>query len=286
MSGGSIVYFEPNTVAEVAEILARVPDARCLAGGQTLVAAMNLGSVRPPALVSLQRIEQLKEIRPQPDGGVIVGAMATHRSIERSMHFTGGLDIVRQAAKLIAHPAIRTVGTIGGAICHADPAADYPAVLVAADATITIVSVRGRRSIPAREFFVNFLTSALAADELAIEVHFPPAQAMVGVYEKFFRADGDFATVSVALMLAVEKGSCAAVRIALGSCGPTPVRVPEAEACLLGSRLDSSAIRQGTNLLVKAAEPMDDVRGTAAYRRLLIPRLVERAIQRAQSTIG
>ena len=283
MSGDSVAFYEPGTASEAAAILARVPDARCLAGGQTLVAGMNLGPLRPAALVSLQRIEALKEIHPQPDGGVTVGAMATHRAVARAECFSGGLDIVRQAARRIAHPAIRTMGTIGGSICHADPAADYPAVLVAAEATITALSVRGERSLPAREFFVNFLTTALAEDELVTAIHLPPAKSMVGVYEKFARTDGDFATVSVALMLTVEGERCTKIRLALGSCGPTPIRVPEAEAHLVGSRLDKPAIRKAANLLVQATAPMNDVRGSADYRRMLVPQLVQQVIDKARA---
>ena len=166
--------------------------------------------------------------------------MATHRAVAWAECFSGGLDIVRQAARRVAHPAIRTMGTIGGSICHADPAADYPAVLVAAEATITALSVRGERS-SAREFFVNFLTTALAEDELVTAIHFPPAKSMVGVYEKFARTDGDFDSLR-GLMITVEGERCTKIRLALGSCGPTPIRVPEAEA-----RLGRIATRQADN---------------------------------------
>ena len=157
-------------------------------------------------------------------------------------------------------------------------------MLVATEATITALSVRGERSLRAGDFFVNFLTTALAEDELVTAIHFPPAKSMVGVYEKFARTDGDFATVSVALMLSVEGERCAKIRLALGSCGPTPIRVPEAEAQLLGSRLDKHAVHKAANLLVQATEPMNDVRGSADYRRMLVPRLVQQAIDKAQSS--
>jgi len=106
---------------------------------------------------------------------------------------------------------------------------------------------------------------------------------MVGVYEKFARTDGDFATVSIALMLSVEGERCTKIRLALGSCGPTPIRVPEAEAQLLGSRLDKPAIRKAANLVVQATTPMNDLRGSADYRRMLVPRLVQQAIEKARS---
>ncbi|MCZ7658118.1 MAG: FAD binding domain-containing protein [Xanthobacteraceae bacterium] len=123
----AVEFYEPRTIADAVAILASVPDARCLAGGQTLVAGMNMGSAfRPPALVSLQGIAELAEITQRADGVIVVGAMATHEAVARSQLFRGGCEVVREAAGRIAHPAIRTRGTMGGSICHADPAADYP----------------------------------------------------------------------------------------------------------------------------------------------------------------
>ncbi len=173
-------------------------------------------------------------------------------------------------------------GTIGGSICHADPVADYPGVLVALDAEIEAASVGGRRWIRADEFFVDFLTTSLRAGELVTRVRFaaPPPTA-VGVYEKFARADGDFATVSVAVMLAMEGGVCIGIGLALGSCGPTPVRSRDAERNLLGTTLSDEAIAEACAVFDGIARPMDDVRGSAAYRRMLIPRLVRRAVLRA-----
>ena len=156
-------------------------------------------------------------------------------------------------------------------------------MLVAAEATITALSVRGERSLSAREFFVNFLTTALAEDELVTAIHLPPAKSMVGVYEKFARTDGDFATVSVALMLTVEGERCTKIRLALGSCGPTPIRVPEAEARLVGLRNSTSRqFAKPQTYCVQATAPMNDVRGSADYRRMLVPQLVQQVIDKAQ----
>lgn len=279
-----VEFYEPRTIAEAVAVLASVPDACCLAGGQTLVAGMNMGPLfRPPALVSLQRIDELKGITQRPDGTVVVGAMVTHRTVAQSELFGGGLEVVREAAGCIAHPAIRTMGTIGGSICHADPAADYPAVLVATDATVVVTGLSEIREIPAAEFFVDFMTTSIEPDELVTAITFPPAPAdAVSVYEKFTRASGDFATVSVALALSLRHGRCESVRIALGSCGPTPVRAAAAEQRLVQTSLDESDIQDAGRILCDAAAPMDDVRGTADYKLMLIPRLLGRTIQRAQ----
>lgn len=274
---------EPVTIAEAVAILARDPDARCLAGGQSLVAALNTRSFAMPPLVSLQRIEELRGIWPADDGAVTVGAMSTHRDVARADCFRAGLEIVPKAAAHIAHPAIRTMGTMGGSICHADPAADYPGVLAACGATIKLASVRGSRDLPANAFFVDFLTTATEPDEIVTSITFPNIpEGTRGVYEKFCRSEGDFATVSVALILGMKDERCAYVRFALGGCGSVPIRVPEAEERLVGSRLDDTDIHAASQLLCAHADPPSDVRGSAEYRLMLIPRLLMRAIERAR----
>lgn len=275
-------FHEPTTIAEAIAILASDPDARCLAGGQSLVAALNTRSFVAPTLLSLQRIEELRGIRPAGDGAVTVGAMATHREVANSNCFAAGLEVVPNAASRIAHPAIRTMGTIGGSICHADPAADYPGVLAACGATVSLVSARGSRDVAASVFFVDFLTTVTEPDELVTAITFPAVPPETrGVYEKFCRTEGDFATVSIALILGMEKGHCTYARIAVGGCGPVPVREPEAEAVLLGSRLGDDDVRAAAELLCSQAAPPSDVRGSAEYRLMLIPRLLARAVERA-----
>ncbi len=272
-------FHEPTSLEEAIGLLAADDDAKCLAGGQTLVAVMNLGLYRPSALVSLGRIPGLTAVSRDADGSVSIGAMATHGTVAAFDGFADGHAVVHEAAGCIAHPAIRNMGTIGGSICHGDPAADYPSALVAADAEIDIVGPAGERTLPAAEFFVEFLTTALAPGELVTRVRLPAsAEGSAGHYEKFARVDGDFATVSVAAVLAMPGGTCRHARIALGGCGPVPVRSAEADAALTGSALDEEAIHRAAALLVEASDPIDDVRGTAEYRRLLIPRLVRRAL--------
>lgn len=282
----AIAYHAPASIEDAVRLLADDPDAVCLAGGQTLVAAMNTGIARPSAVVSLRRIEALAEIHRDGDGAIAIGAMATHRAISREDRLAGGHAVLREAAGEIAHPAIRARGTIGGSICHADPMADYPGALAALGAEIEIASREGRRRVGTDDFFLDFLTTAVEPGELVVRVHLPPAPAgSVGVYEKFARADGDFAILSVALMVAMEGGRCCAIALALGSCGPTPVRSREAESVLRGSDLSPDYLAEACRLLDRAAQPMDDVRGSAAYRRALIPRLASRAVERAKAEI-
>jgi carbon-monoxide dehydrogenase medium subunit len=177
------------------------------------------------------------------------------------------------------------MGTLGGALSHADPNADYPPAALAADAEIEVVGPAGRRTIRASDFFLDFLTAAIEPGEIVTKIRVPPpAPGSTGVYEKFARVDGDYATASIAVVLAMTGANCSFIRVAVGACGPTPVRSPEAEQLMIGTELDAAALAHAGQILVEAIDPVDDVRGSAEYRRMLVPRLLTRAVQRALST--
>jgi aerobic carbon-monoxide dehydrogenase medium subunit len=257
-------FHQPSTLGEAISLLAQNSDARCLAGGQTLVAMMNAQLAEPTTLVSLRRLQELREFAFGADGVVSIGAMVPHSEVAAETRLTGGLGVIREAAQVIAHPAVRNLGTMGGSLCHADPNADYPAAVVAADAEIEIAGPEGRRHVPAAKFFLDYLTTVLEPGELVIAVRVPsPPSGAVGVYEKFARVDGDYATVSVALVLAMNGGRCSHIGLALGACGPTPVRAEEAEAALKGNELADSDLEKACAILVEACDPMDDVRGSS-----------------------
>jgi aerobic carbon-monoxide dehydrogenase medium subunit len=272
----------PTTIESAVAALAEDPDARCLAGGQTLVAMMNADLLHPSKLISLRGIASLGEIA-TADGAVRIGAMATHSQVAAYGGFEGAQAIVREAAGRIAHQPIRNAGTIGGSVAHADPAADYPAALVAADAVIEAAGPQGRRRIAAADFFVDYLQSDLTPGEMVIAVHVPPAPPGAGHhYEKLVRIDGDYAIVSVAAVVARDSGGiCTHLRLVAGACGATPIRFEAAEARLVGSRLSEGDISAALVLLTAATNPFDDFRGSAEYRQKVLPRLVRRAIARA-----
>jgi carbon-monoxide dehydrogenase medium subunit len=276
-------FHEPTTVQEAVALLAADPSSRCLAGGATLVAMMNAQLVEPGALVSLRRIAALQGISVAGDGGLRIGAMTPHKAVGRSDLFDPGQRVVRQAAAAIGHPAIRSMGTIGGSVSHADPAADYPAAITASEAVVEVEGRRGKRDIAAAEFFVDYLETALEPGEIVTAIRLPRSPAAtVGVYEKFSRVAGDFATASVALRLGVAQGRCTAVRIAVGGCGPRPVRDERAEQQLLNSTLDETTVRAAGEILANACDPIDDFRGSAEYRRILVPELLARALAAAR----
>lgn len=275
-------FHGPATVEEAVSLLAADEDARCLAGGATLVAMMNADLLAPSALVSLRHIEALRGITADSDGGLRVGAMTSHHDVANAAGLDGAHALLAETARAIGHPAIRNMGTIGGSIGHGDPQADYPGALVALDAAIELQGPDGTRTVAAEAFFVDYLETALLPGELIAAVTLPASPAgAFGAYEKFARVEGDYATVSVAAVVAMSGGKCGHVRVALGSCGPTPVRAEAAEARLAGSALGDADIAEAAAMLREACDPVDDVRGSGEYRLMLVEPLLGRALRAA-----
>jgi len=276
----SLTYHEPESLERALALLAEIDGARCIAGGQTLVAMMNARLIEPAALVSLARIAELGGIERAAKGALRIGATVTHEAVAESEVVSREFPLIAEAARAIAHPPIRSFGTIGGAVAHGDPNADCPAALVASDAAVEISARAGRRSVPASEFFQDYLTTALEPGEIvsAVVVPAPPPGAR-GQFLKFARVDGDYATLSVAAILALKDGVCSHVAVALGAAGPVPIRDRDAEAKLTGRRLDDGAIAAFGAALAARCDPVDDVRGSSAYRRGLAPGLVARALR-------
>src|SRR6516165_286332 len=189
-------YVAPLTVEEAWRAL-ETEDARCLAGGQSLVAMMNLGLVAPSRLVSLRRIASLRGIAKEDDGGLRIGAMTTHAELAALDVAECGPALLAQAARVVAYPAVRAFGTIGGSVAHADPAADYPVALVAANASIEVGSATGSRHIAARDFFRGLFETALDRGEIVLAVHLPAGpRDSRAAYEKPSLVAGDFAIIS------------------------------------------------------------------------------------------
>jgi carbon-monoxide dehydrogenase medium subunit len=266
--------YRPRTVEEAVSLLAGDPEAKPLAGGATLVAMLNARVIEPAALVSLAGIDEIKGISVLADGRVRIGAFTRHRDTAACTLPLGVAAVVPHAASQIANATVRNMGTIGGSISFADPGLDYPPALVAADAVVEIASPAGRRSVPARDFFVDWYATALEPGELVTAVVLPKPAPGVGRYVKHARVSGDYATASVAACLD-RQGRC---RVAVGACGPAPLADAEVNALLSNDRSDAALAEAGRRL-VALSDPLDDVRGSAEYRRLLIPRLLARAVR-------
>jgi carbon-monoxide dehydrogenase medium subunit len=270
----------PRTVEDAAALLAEDPDAKPLAGGATLVAMMNARVIEPLALVNLGRIDELRGIRVGADGRVRIGACTCHRETAGCAELTGTAAVVRRAAAQIANATVRNMGTIGGSISFADPGLDYPPAIVAAGAEIEIASSSGRRRVAAREFFVDWYTTALEPGELVTAVIVPRSTGGAA-YEKHARVSGDYATAAAAVC--IEAGGT--LRAVIGACGPTPIADADADLLLSSDRSDA-AVASAAERLAARADPLDDVRGSSEYRLLLIPRLLLRAVRRAEADAG
>lgn len=270
--------FKPGSLAEALRLIAEIPDAKPLSGGASLVAMINARIVEPTALISLSRVPELRGISVRPDGGIVIGAMTRHREVAEEKRLSGATAVISDAAGQIANATVRNMGTIGGAVAHADPGLDFPPALVAAGAEIEVASAAGSRRIRIAEFFLDWYTTALQPGEIVVAVHLPQPKPGVGLYLKHARVAGDFVIVSVALCRAHD----GEVRVAVGGCGPIPLASPDADRILSSSASDAAAAQAG-EALAALADPIDDVRGTAEYRRLLIPRMVRRAVFEANA---
>src|ERR1700674_2253676 len=252
-----MLYSQPATLEQALAVLGSNGGAKCLAGGASIVAGMNSGLPYPAQIISLQDIPELRGITVDSNGVVRIAAMPPHAGVAIEPRLAGGLAVVRQAASQIAHPAIRNMGTLGGSLADADPNADYPCALSAAGAEAELAGPGGRRVCSIDTFFLGRFKAALGADDIIVAVRLPPSTPVeTSTYLKFSRVDGDYATVSVALRLNWENGVCTAIRIALGSCGPTPIRVPNAERALVGTTLDAATLRIAAEAYAAAADPL------------------------------
>jgi carbon-monoxide dehydrogenase medium subunit len=239
---------------------------------------MNADLIHPSTLISLSRVEELKGIS-EDDNYIRIGAMSTHTAVANNGLFLGSASVVSEAAGQIAHPAIRNMGTIGGSICHADPASDFPGALVAANAELEILGSDGQRQIPVKDFFVDYLETTLDEGEILTAILVPTTHPHAcGRHLKFSRTHGDYATVSISLVLSMQDTVCNYIRIAVGSVAPTPLHLKAVDELLRGSTLNDEVVNEAGSLLQEACDPIDDVRGSAEYRRKIIPGLLKRAI--------
>lgn len=282
----SFVYHEPHTVDGVLDLLSEHGgDARMLAGGTAFSLLYKVGVLRPGHVIGLRRIDRLRGIDRTPDG-VWIGAHTTHHEIERSPLIRMELPVLAQAFAAVGSIRIRTQATVGGGICHADPAQDPPPPLIAAGATAHIAGPGDRvRTVPLGDFFVDYYTTVVAADEILLGVSVPrPAATTVSTFLRFMpRSAEDYATVSVAASVSFAgDGTVEDARIALGGVGPTPMRAVGAEAAIRGRSLGAAAAEAAASV-EPDVDPLDDARGSATYKRAMAVVHVERALHEVQS---
>jgi len=278
-------YHAPGSIDEAVELLARYGgDAKVLAGGQSLVPLLNFRLARPAALVDVNRIAALSYVR-EVNGTVAFGAMTRQRTIEFSPVVASRLPLLREATRWVGHLPIRSRGTIGGSIAHADPSAEYPAVLTALGGEVVVQGPRGRRTVKAADLFETYLTTTLAPEELVVEVRLPAMPTGSGyAFEEFARRHGDFAIVGIAAMLVRDGARCTSARLAAAGAGPVPVRLRAAEEILERDGLSDAAIEAAAARAAELVAPDSDIHASAEYRRHLTSVLTGRALRRALRT--
>ncbi len=276
-------YHRPGTLDEALVLMAaRAGEVRPLAGGQSLIPAMNFRLARPAALVDLNRVAELAYVRPA-DGGLRIGAMARQRVVERSPLVQRAAPLLAEAMPFIAHPQIRNRGTVGGSLAHADPAAELPAVMLALDARLEARSRSGARTIPATAFFTGLFGTALTPDELLVEIALPPLPPGSGTaFVEVARRHGDYALVGAAVVVTLdERGRCRDARIALLSVGGGPVLAAEAMKLCVGESPSDEMLRATAEMAAtRDIDPPSDIHASAAYRRRLAAVLTRRALAR------
>lgn len=281
-------YHRPDSVEEAISLLASHGyDAKLLAGGQSLIPAMNFRLAQPAVLIDLNGVGELFGLD-AIDGAegehIVIRAMTRQRQVERSVEVERLAPLLAETLPFVAHPQIRNRGTLGGSIAHADPAAEVPAVMVALDARFHVRGPNGTRVIPADEFFIGLFTTALEPDELLTHVEVAaPAPGTGSAFEEISRRHGDFALAGVAAVLALDgEGLCAGARISLLSVGDGPALAARAAGALVGSDLGEAAIRAAADAAASQdVDPPADIHASAAYRRRLVEVLVRRAVTRA-----
>ena len=282
MNPKSFEYHAPKSVEEASSLAEKYGvDAKFLAGGQSLIPLMKLRLVSPSHLIDLGRIPGLSYVRDEGND-LAIGAMERIAELARSDLVRRRCPILSQCAHQIADPLVRNMGTIGGNLSHADPTNDMPAVMVAAGASIVAASGRGRRVIPARDFFVDTFTTALKGTEILVEVKMPIGPTRRGAYLKLERQAGDFGIVGVAAVLEMSSdGRCVAAGIALTGVGPTVVKATRAGEILKGVELDKNTIDRASRAAAEEAQPSGDLRGSAEYKRAMVEVMTSRTIQAA-----
>jgi carbon-monoxide dehydrogenase medium subunit/6-hydroxypseudooxynicotine dehydrogenase subunit alpha len=273
-------YEQPRSVDEAVDLLARHDDeAKVLAGGQSLIPLLNFRLARPERLVDVNRIAELAYVR-RRDGALRIGALTRMASLERSPLVAARWPLLVEAARLVGHPQIRSRGTVGGSVAHADPAAELPAALTALGASFHTRSQRRPRTLIADEFFVSQLTTALEPDELLVEITVPPLAPRTGTaIVEHTRVHGDFALGGAAVMFSLaEDGACAGASIVLLAAAPTPVRARAAEESLTGALLEEAALAAAAEL---AADEVRISGPDARFRRALAAELTRRALASA-----
>ena len=279
----SFEYLRPHTLDEAISLLQKLgPEAKILSGGQSLIPMMKLRLATPPYIIDINRIPGLNYIS-ELNGFLRIGALARESDLETAPAIISRYPIIMDAASVIADPLARNQATACGNLAHGDPANDHPATMLALRASVIAAGPNGEREIPIESFFMGLFTTALQPDEILKEIKIPiPPPLSGGAYLKLERKVGDYATAGVAVQITVNgSGVCQRAGIGLTNVGFSPLKASNAEAFLIGKALDDATIKQAAEIAAGDSQPIDDIRGSADYKRDLVRTLTVRALNRA-----
>lgn len=282
-----VEYEAPKTVSEAVELMAEHLDqASVLAGGQSLIPLLAMRLAHPAVLIDINGVDELSGVSAS-DGTVAIGAMTREYAAEESGTVADAVPLLAAALPLIGHEAIRSRGTVGGSLAHADPAAELPAVALALDAEFVVRSRSGMRVIPAADWFEGYLTTARRPDELLVEVRFPAAGRGTGIsFQEVARRHGDFAIVGLAASLTLADGTISDARLAFAGLSDVPVRATAAEDLLVGERPSAELFDEAARRGCEDLAPPADLHGSSDYRKKVAAALVRRGLRAAADNAG
>ena len=283
MKPAPFAYYCPETLDEAVRLLdEHGENGKVLAGGQSLMPLMSLRLARPEVIIDLNRVPGLDRIAANGDRGLGIGALTRQRALERDASLTARNPLLAAAVPLIGHFQIRNRGTVGGSLVHADPAAELPAVTVALGADFVLTGASGERVVPAEEFYLGYMATAIEANEVLTEIRLPAWKAgRLWAIDEVSRRKGDFAMVGVALWVDLDGSACADARITLFGVGGKPVRVEKAEQRLKGAVLDDSTFKEVERIVADELDPDSDIHASALYRKEVGGVLARRALSAA-----
>lgn len=285
-------YFAPKTLKEALALLEKYrEDYKIIAGGQSLLIMMRQGLIKPGHLIDIKGISELNYITSDTKKGLRIGALTTHRTVEKSPVIQKSFGVIAEMEHRLASIQTRNWGSIGGNLCHGDPAGDLAPVLIALNASLTIAGIQGEKNMLVEDFFLNYFETALEHGELLREIQVPALLLNTGAaYTKFNVIENDMATVGVAvsITLSSQEGNCKDVRIVLANAAPTPMRAKKAEELLRGKKITDPLLKETGEIASTEADPISDIHASAEYRQELIKVLVKRvgkeALSRAQKS--
>jgi aerobic carbon-monoxide dehydrogenase medium subunit len=284
----SFEFFAPSSVDEALDLLVQKgDDAKVLAGGTGLVNMMKQRLVNPEVLISLGKIPGLDSVS-FADGKAHIGALVHHQELVNSAEVKQTLPLVQETYRHVATVRVRNFATVGGGLAHGDPNQDPQVSLLALNAEVSLRSKQGTRTLPLADFMVDYYETAMRPDEVLTDLLVPLLPGGAGTaYLKFLpRTADDYATVSAAAVVALKDGAIADVRLAFGSAAPTAKRCPEAERMLTGQKPTPELIRAAAETAKELADPVSDGRGSAGYKKDMVPVFVRRALEKALERAG